>query len=96
MKETLTSLLQILGLAWWVEIITETPRCTYYFGPFASADEAQAAQSGYLEDLEQEGAQGIRVTIKRCKPTELTIADDLDHMDFRIPPQVTRVFSGQT
>lgn len=78
MKEVLTSFLNGLGLACWVEIVTEKPRCTYYFGPFVSSQEAEAAKPGYIEDLEQEGAQGIRVSIKRCKPTILTIADDLE------------------
>lgn len=78
MKEIWISLLEFLGLAWWVEIITEAPKCTYYFGPFATAKEAQAAQSGYIQDLEQEGAKGIRVEVKRCKPQDLTVHDELD------------------
>lgn len=77
MQEFFISVLDFLGRAWWVEIKTETPRCTYYFGPFLSAAEAQAAKSGYLDDLEQEGAVGISVDIKRCKPTKLTIFDEL-------------------
>lgn len=76
MSELWTTLLQTLGLAWWVEISTESPRCTYYFGPFASASYAETAKNGYIEDLEQEGAQGIKVTVKRCKPSILTIDDD--------------------
>jgi hypothetical protein len=76
MKEILTSVLEMLGLAWWAEFVTEDPRCTYYFGPFMSAEDAKAAETGYLEDLAQEGAQGIRVTIKRCKPSNLTVFDE--------------------
>jgi hypothetical protein len=94
MKEVLTSLLDGLGLAWWVEIVTEKPRCTYYFGPFLKFQEAQAAKPGYIEDLEQENAQGITASIKRCKPTVLTIADDLEvqvPMGKGKPP----MFSGQ-
>lgn len=49
------------------------PACTYYFGSFASPTEAQYAQYGYLEDLEQEGSQGITLQIKSCQPRELTI-----------------------
>lgn len=77
MKEVLIKILQLLGLAFWVEIVTENPRCTYYFGPFVSDQEAHTAKGGYIEDLESEGAQGISVTVKRCKPTSLTIFDDL-------------------
>lgn len=76
MKELLISILQFFGLAWWVEIVTENPRCTYYFGPFLSSKEAAAAKPGYIEDLEQEGAKGFAVAIKRCKPSTLTIYDD--------------------
>jgi hypothetical protein len=77
MQEPLTNLLNLVGLAWWVEITTEMPRCTYYFGPFGDYKSAEASKAGYLEDLQQEGAQGIGVRIKRCKPFQLTISDDL-------------------
>jgi hypothetical protein len=76
MKETWTSILQTVGAAWWVEIVTDSPRCTYYFGPFASATEAEQHKGGYVEDLVQEGAQGIKLSIKRCKPHKLTIYDE--------------------
>jgi hypothetical protein len=75
MKELLISSMNLLGLAWWVEVTTENPVCTYYFGPFASDAIAQEHQAGYVEDLEQEGAQNIVATIKRCKPSQLTIPD---------------------
>uniref|UniRef100_B8HX89 DUF1816 domain-containing protein n=1 Tax=Cyanothece sp. (strain PCC 7425 / ATCC 29141) TaxID=395961 RepID=B8HX89_CYAP4 len=65
-------LLQSITAPWWVEIVTDRPRCVYYFGPFRTANEAELAQSGYLEDLQNEGAQGIGVTIKRCYPQVLT------------------------
>ena len=77
MKDLLSNLLNLVGLAWWVEVITETPACTYYFGPFLSAKAAAASKSGYVEDLEQESAQGIKVTLKRFRPVRLTVADDL-------------------
>jgi hypothetical protein len=77
MQEIWINLLNLLGLAWWVEIKTDSPRCTYYFGPFLTAKMAETAKSGYLADLEQEGAQGIGVLVKRCKPARLTVSDDL-------------------
>ena len=92
LKEMFTNLFQGLGLAWWVEITTQTPRCTYYFGPFFSSKEAQAAKQGYIEDLEQEGAQGIVVNVKRCKPTNLTVSEDFGD---RVNHTKTPVFSGQ-
>jgi Domain of unknown function (DUF1816) len=73
-----SSALHLVGQAWWVEITTERPHCTYYFGPFTSAVEADAAKIGYVEDLESESAQGIQVTIKRCKPAQMTIDYDDD------------------
>ncbi|MBH8572978.1 DUF1816 domain-containing protein [Nostocaceae cyanobacterium CENA369] len=92
LKESLISTFNSLGLAWWVEIITQNPRCTYYFGPFLSSSDAKLAIKGYVEDLELEGAQGILVNVKRCKPNTLTIADDLgERSDRKVKP----VFSGQ-
>lgn len=93
MKEVLIQILQFLGLAFWVEITTKTPQCTYYFGPFLSKKDAEAAQGGYVEDLESEGAQGIAVTVKRCKPTNLTIFDE--EMGEMIGSRQIPTFSGQ-
>ncbi|MEO0406757.1 MAG: DUF1816 domain-containing protein [Cyanobacteria bacterium P01_A01_bin.135] len=62
-----------LGLAWWIEVKTEDPSYTYYFGPFAAQDEAEAAKSGYVQDLQQEGAQNIQAAVKRIKPEQLTV-----------------------
>jgi hypothetical protein len=76
MKEQLIDILDIVGLAWWVEVVTEQPKCTYYFGPFLSAKEAHESKAGYLEDLQAESAQGIKMVVKRCKPSQLTACDD--------------------
>ncbi len=73
LEEILTYYLEQLGLAWWVEVITHEPRCTYYFGPFITAKQAEAAKKGYIQDLEEENAQEIFVTIKQFQPKELTI-----------------------
>ena len=75
-EEFFTSYLEMTGKAWWVEIITKKPDCTYYFGPFGSHREAQLSQLGYIEDLEQERPQLIAIEIKQCHPTELTIFSD--------------------
>lgn len=91
-KDLLTNVSQNLGLAWWVEVNTQSPHCTYYFGPFLNSTEAKASMKGYVEDLEQEGAQGISVEIKRCKPGVLTVAEDLgEWIDRKVQP----IFSGQ-
>ena len=76
MKELFTGLMQGISKDWWAEITTMKPRCIYYFGPFQSYQEAKAAYPGYIEDLDSEGAQGIVVVIKRCKPNVLTIFDE--------------------
>ena len=61
------------ALPWWIEIQTNFPQCTYYFGPFESAVEAKDLQEGYLEDLLSERATIIFVEIKQCRPESLTI-----------------------
>lgn len=91
-KESVTNIFDNFGLAWWVEISTQNPRCTYYFGPFINGTEAKASVKGYVEDLELEGAQGINVNVKRCKPKVLTISDEPgEWFDRKVKP----IFSGQ-
>jgi recombinational DNA repair protein RecT len=72
-EEMLISIEERLGLAWWIEIVTDNPYCTYYFGPFSSEKQAQLSYKGYIEDLKQEEAQILTINIKRCQPKELTI-----------------------
>lgn len=62
-----------LGLAWWIEIKTSSPACIYYFGPFLTPMEAQAALPGYIKDLEAEQPQNLSFTIQRCQPSQLTV-----------------------
>ena len=69
----LANLYNQLGLAWWVEIKTRSPECTYYFGPFFTSGEAQKALPGYVQDLEAENAEGIEAIVKRCKPSNVTV-----------------------
>ena len=95
-QEILLDSLQFFGLAWWVEIVTERPNCTYYFGPFASAKEAKAHKSGYVEDLESEATEGIQVQIKRCKPLQITIDRELNQSsDYYLPQSIERPLHGQ-
>ncbi len=82
-QEIWLGLLHFLGLAWWVKIVTDRPSCTYYFGPFASAAEAKIHKSGYAEDLEDEAAEGIQISIERAKPAQLTIDRDLEYYPAR-------------
>ncbi|MEH1940988.1 MAG: DUF1816 domain-containing protein [Nostoc sp.] len=92
LKEVLINTFDYIGLAWWVEIVTQNPRCTYYFGPFLTSSDAKLSSIGYIEDLETEGAQGISVNVKRCKPNTLTIAEDLgERFDRKVQP----AFGGQ-
>jgi hypothetical protein len=73
-----TDTLNACRQAWWIEILTAQPKCTYYFGPFAGAEEAHVASKGFVEDLEGEFAQGIKTKIDRhCQPDLLTIEHDL-------------------
>jgi hypothetical protein len=91
-KNIFTSILETFGLAIWIEIITDSPRCTYYFGPFASQSEAEVAKIGFIEDLEAEGSKCLAVTMKRSKPENLTVYDD--SLDFKFDRFLA--FSGQT
>jgi hypothetical protein len=91
MNELWLNTLEFLGLAWWIEVTTESPNCTYFFGPYVSAREAEAAQAGFIEDLEQEGARNIQAEVKRCRPTQLTIFDEGESKSASVTP----VFSGQ-
>lgn len=75
-KELFTGFLQGLRPPWWAEITTIKPKCIYYFGPFETSSEAKDAYPGYIDDLDSEGAQGIVVVVKRCKPDVLTIFDE--------------------
>jgi hypothetical protein len=75
-KDMFTVLLEQLGMAVWIEVVTDAPRCTYYFGPFSSFPEAEAALPGYREDLEAEGAVVVGLVTRRCKPDLLTIYDE--------------------
>jgi Domain of unknown function (DUF1816) len=93
MNELLTSFLSSLGLAWWVEITTDNPRCVYYFGPFSDARVAKESRAGYVEDLEQEGAQNIDVSVKRCKPKNLTVYEEGAEQPTR--KQVSGILSSQ-
>ncbi|APB34819.1 hypothetical protein GlitD10_2482 [Gloeomargarita lithophora Alchichica-D10] len=74
-RELFTSVLERVGLAWWVKICTTHPPCAYYFGPFATEEEAVAAQPGYLEDLLAEQAEGITWEICQARPQVLTVED---------------------
>lgn len=77
MKDALLSLLGSLGLAFWVKVTTDSPTCTYYFGPFTTEAEAEAAKAGYCEDLRGEFAQNIQASCeRRRRPSELTITED--------------------
>ncbi|MEN9213613.1 MAG: DUF1816 domain-containing protein [Gloeomargarita sp. DG02_4_bins_56] len=83
-RELFTSVLERLGLAWWVKIRTTRPPCLYYFGPFATREEALAAQPGYLEDLLAEQAEDITWEICQTRPQALTVEDP----ELQAPPSV--------
>lgn len=57
---------------WWIEVYTTNPQCLYYFGPFASFEEARQNRTGYIDDLFEEKAQGIQWQIKQTQPQALT------------------------
>lgn len=74
MKNFFSNLFSFFSNSWWIKITTAEPNCIYYFGPFDSEKEALQARLGYIEDLEQEGAQRISTTLQQSsEPEELTI-----------------------
>jgi Domain of unknown function (DUF1816) len=73
-----TNVLDFWGRAWWIEVVTTQPHCTYYFGPFTDAQEAKVEMPGFIEDLEGEFAQEIQIQVKHCKPEQLTIEHDAE------------------
>ncbi|MEQ8998193.1 MAG: DUF1816 domain-containing protein [Coleofasciculus sp. B1-GNL1-01] len=69
-------ILSKLGLAYWLEVITDHPWCVYYFGPFGTIQEAELSQFGYLQDILEESAHLMSVTIKQVCPQNLTLFED--------------------
>lgn len=67
-----TSSQRKIEIPWWVKITTVQPRCVYFFGPFDRESEAIESQSGYIEDLMAEEAQGISIKIEQTSPNALT------------------------
>jgi len=76
LKNIAIGFMEGLNTDWWVEIKTTSPSCTYYFGDFDNLREAKKFCPGYIEDLQSEGARGIKVRIKRCEPQLLTICEE--------------------
>ncbi|WP_313934732.1 MULTISPECIES: DUF1816 domain-containing protein [unclassified Nostoc] len=71
-----TGFIQGLKSDYWAEVTTQCPYCIYYFGPFQTFLEAKTACPGYVDDLQSEGALGIKVAVKRCNPDVLTIFEE--------------------
>lgn len=65
------------GREWWVEVDTDSPKRTYYFGPYETKDEASNNTSGYIKDLEKKGSKKISINIKQGRqPSQLTASDE--------------------
>ena len=65
-------------LGWWIEIMTARPLYLYYFGAFATQEEALASQAGFIQDLMQENAQILSINMQFCQPRQVTLtAKDL-------------------
>lgn len=75
-EEIFTPSVKKLESPWWIEIVTLQPHCTYYFGPFRNASEAESVRGGYIEDLQEEGVREMKVQLKQCQPNHLTLYKD--------------------
>ena len=61
---------------WWVEVDTDSPKRTYYFGPYDSRQQASDKSNGYIRDLEKKGAKKISINIKQVRqPTQLRASE---------------------
>jgi hypothetical protein len=60
------------GAAWWLEIATDEPYL-YLFGPFESAEEAEATVGKYEADLAAEGWQLLSSKVTRKGPSEVVL-----------------------
>ena len=62
---------------WWVEVDTDSPKRTYYFGPYGSRQEASDRSTGYIRDLENKGAKKITINLKQgSQPTQLKASEE--------------------
>ena len=62
---------------WWVEVDTDSPKRTYYFGPYDSREEASNQTTSYIRNLEKKGAKKISINIKQGRqPTELRASEE--------------------
>ena len=62
---------------WWVEVDTDSPKRTYYFGPYDSREEASNRSNGYIRDLENKGSKKISINIKQgSKPSQLRASEE--------------------
>ena len=63
-----------LGLAWWAKIQTDSPKVTYWFGPFLTKRNLNGNLEIFIRELNEEGSTNITHTLIRCKKSEpLTI-----------------------
>ncbi|MEG4172919.1 MULTISPECIES: DUF1816 domain-containing protein [unclassified Microcoleus] len=62
---------------WWVEVDTDSPKGTYYFGPYDSRQEASDNSNNYIRDLENKGSKKISINIKQgSQPTQLRASEE--------------------
>ena len=62
---------------WWVEVDTDSPKRTYYFGPYDSRQEASDKSNKYIRDLEKKGSKKISINIKQgSQPTQLRASEE--------------------
>ncbi|MDJ0595745.1 MAG: DUF1816 domain-containing protein [Pleurocapsa sp. MO_226.B13] len=64
---------------YWVEIKTQNPTCTYYFGHFNHLLAAKLMQQGYIKDLIEEKATVVSVKLRQCNPQQLTITETKEY-----------------
>ncbi|WP_035985264.1 DUF1816 domain-containing protein [Leptolyngbya sp. KIOST-1] len=73
-KQLSLHLTQIGKGDWGIAIVTSEPQCSYYFGHFATIQEAEVRVLGFVDNLLEAGfTRFIQSIIKQCYLIQLTV-----------------------
>lgn len=56
---------------WWIEIVTNKPKYTYYFGGFDSYWEIKSLKYKYIQDFKKKEIEIVNIQVLQCQPEEL-------------------------
>ncbi|MBX2865010.1 MAG: DUF1816 domain-containing protein [Leptolyngbyaceae cyanobacterium MAG.088] len=70
MENLINQVFGLLNKSWWLEIMTASPSCGYFFGPFDSESEALEQQLRHVKDIEYQGHEVLLVSVVRRQAPE--------------------------